>query len=289
LFGEGTGETPTKIAAVAEPLAPEQMHVDARNAAFWNELCGSGLAKSLGIESIDRASLRRFDAAYMDLYPYLWEYLDLEHLRGERVLEIGLGFGTVSQLLAASAAVYHGVDIAPGPVEIVRDRLQFEGLPGAEHVIRASVLQLPYEDDSFDRVVTIGCLHHTGDLARSVAEVHRVLAPRGRAVVMIYNSNSLRRYGARARAFLTGRRGAKAAEWIRGLYDANLAGEAPPHIDYTSRSEAKRLFRQFAAVRVDVQNFADILLGPVVIRREVFLRNIAGFAGTDLYVVAVKA
>jgi SAM-dependent methyltransferase len=274
---------------VTKPLASEQMHIDARNAAYWNELCGSGLARSIGIESIDRDSLRRFDAAYMGMYPYLWEYLELERLRGERVLEIGLGFGTVSQLLAGAGAMYHGVDIAPGPVEIVRNRLHLEGLPGDDRVLHASVLDLPYDDRSFDRIVTIGCLHHTGDLARSVAEMHRVLAPNGRAVAMIYNSNSLRRCVARVWGFVKGRRGAEGEEWIRGLYDANLAGEAAPHIDYTSKSGTRRLFRQFASVRVDVRNFDNVRVGPIAVRREAFLGNIARVLGTDLYIVADKA
>ena len=129
---------PYRVIVVTDPHGTDQMQLDARNAAFWDELCGSSLAKSLGIDSIDRTSLRRFDVAYMTLYPYLSDYLELDRLRGERVLEIGLGFGTVSQLLAASGAVYHGVDIAPGPVETVRSRLKLEGLPGVERVVQAS-------------------------------------------------------------------------------------------------------------------------------------------------------
>ncbi len=46
--------------------------------------------------------------------------------------------------------------------------------------MRASVLELPFEDGTFDYVYSIGCLHHTGDLERSVQEVHRVVVPGGR-------------------------------------------------------------------------------------------------------------
>src|SRR4051812_21685656 len=41
----------------------------ANNARFWDELCGSALARSLGIADASRESLSRFDRAYLDLYP----------------------------------------------------------------------------------------------------------------------------------------------------------------------------------------------------------------------------
>jgi SAM-dependent methyltransferase len=280
---------PSKMSAVTEPLASEQTRIDARNAAFWDELCGTHLARELGIHTVDRESVRRFDEAYMRIYPYLRGYLELDRVRGLEVLEIGLGFGTVGQLLAQAGAVYHGLDIAEGPVEMMRQRLRWESLDGEERVQQGSALFLPYEDLSFDRVVAIGCLHHTGDLPRSISEVHRVLASGGRALVMIYNSRSLRQFTQRARAFLMRKRGEDADEWLRAHYDANLAGDAAPHVDYTSNAEARRLFREFANVQIEIQNFDNTPIGPLHLRRELFLGNLARVIGVDLYIVADKA
>jgi hypothetical protein len=53
----------------------DQEVVDTQNAAFWDELCGTGLAKSLGITTRDSESLKRYDEAYMAMYPYLGEYV----------------------------------------------------------------------------------------------------------------------------------------------------------------------------------------------------------------------
>ena len=50
----------------------------------------------------------------------------------------------------------------------MRRRLSWLGLP-EDHAVQASVLELPFEDATFDYVYSIGCLHHTGDLERSVA------------------------------------------------------------------------------------------------------------------------
>jgi SAM-dependent methyltransferase len=275
------------MAAVTEPLVSEQKQIDARNAAFWDELCGTHLARELGIHTVDRDSLQRFDEAYMRIYPYLRGYLELDRVRGLEVLEIGLGYGTVGQLLAQAGAVYRGLDIAEGPVEMMRQRLRWEGLEGEQRVRRGSALSLPYEDASFDRVVTIGCLHHTGDTARGVSEAHRVLRPGGRALVMLYNRHSLRQLTQRLRARITRRQNRD--EWLRGRYDSNSAGDAAPHVDYASRREVREMFRQFGHVDIDVQNFDGLRYGPIGVPRELFLNNIARVAGVDLYVVADKA
>ncbi len=46
-------------------------------------------------------------------------------------------------------------------------------------------------DGSFDLVYSNGVLHHTPNTAAMVREIHRVLRPGGRAIVMVYAENSL--------------------------------------------------------------------------------------------------
>ena len=248
-----------------------QSAIDAENAAFWDELCGSSLARSLAIQDASAESLRRFDAAYLAHYPYLEQYLETESVAGRRVLEIGLGYGTVSGRLAGAGAELHGVDIAGGPVEMVRHRLRLAGRPADERVVQGSALDLPFTDASFDRVYSIGCLHHTGDLPRSIAEVHRVLRPGGRAVVMLYNRHSFRLLSRRLRG-----------EARRAAYDTNAAGDAAPHTEYVARKEARALFAAFSAVRIDARNFDGL---PYIPRRRL-LGNVDRLLGLDLYIVA---
>ena len=59
-----------------------QSTVDAANADFWNELCGTHLAKFLGIRDGTPASLRRFDDAYLCMYPYLLPLVDPRRMAG---------------------------------------------------------------------------------------------------------------------------------------------------------------------------------------------------------------
>ena len=263
--------------------APDQAATDARNAEFWDELCGSALARQIGVTDASAPSLARFDAAYMASYPYLGSYVPAQ-LDGEELLEIGLGYGTLSGLLIDRGARYHGVDIAPGPVEMVRHRLRLAGQPeeAERRVIQASALKLPYEHDRFDRLFTIGCLHHTGNTPRAVTEVHRVLKPGGTAVVMLYNAHSFRQL---VKVHLPAlMRRARSASDRAAMYDTNAAGEAAPHADYWTRGAVRGMFGAFADVDIDVRNFDNTRFVP----RERLLGNVDRVLGLDLYITARK-
>ena len=178
------------------------------------------------------------------------------------VLEIGLGDGTVAQRIAAASARYRGLDVAQGPVDMVNHRLAVAGLPGEAR--QGSILAAPFADESFDFVVTIGCLHHTGDLQRGIDECFRLLRPARRLIAVVYNAYSCRRWLQAAwptlryfAAELAGHRGVVAARSAaeRGAYDADQSGAAAPHTDFVSvRSlrHACRCFRSFAARRENV-------------------------------------
>jgi SAM-dependent methyltransferase len=267
-----------------------QTGIDAANASFWDELCGTNLAREIGLTDASPASLERFDQAYLDLYPYLAGYLRAHEMAGRRVLEIGLGYGTVAELLARAGADYHGIDIADGPVAMARARL--EDVPGArpEQVLQGSALELPFPDASFDRVVSIGCLHHTGDLARSIAEVRRVLRPGGELLLMIYNRHSARRVllwpvlAVRHRLVA----GAPTPEaWLRRANDGTAAGDSAPHTDFVSVAELRGLLHGMRDVRIDRRSIDRVPLGPWEISRARLMRLGADrVAGLDLYATA---
>lgn len=132
-----------------------QSVVDAANNAFWNELCGSAAARTLGVTGNDRVSPKKYDDWYFQYYPYLEKYIDFASLRDRDVLEVGLGYGTVAQKVAESSARYTGFDIAKGPVDGVNHRLAQSGLPG--RAVQGSILNPPFPSESFDVVIAIGC------------------------------------------------------------------------------------------------------------------------------------
>ncbi len=264
--------------------------VSEANAEFWNEPCGTALARSIGIVEITPEALAQFDAAYFDYYPYLLPLVERAGIAGRTVLEIGVGFGSVGQYVAQRAAAYHAVDIAEEPVGLLRLRLAFLGVPG-DLVRQGSALDLPYPANSFDAVISIGTLHHTGDLTRSVSEVRRVLRPGGIALVMVYNRHSFRRLTRWPKLKVSaafGRLRGPADRELRRMYDQRSDGTAAPHTDFTSAGEANKLFREYAEARVERHNFDEYRLWKVRLHRDWFLRGIDRLLGLDLYIVATK-
>lgn len=269
--------------------------LDARNIAFWNELCGSGLARSLGVTDASPASLRRFDDWYFAYYPYLAAEVGLGELAGKDVLEVGLGYGSLSQRIAEQGARYCGLDIAPGPVAMVEHRLRQAGLAGSAR--QGSILAAPFADRSFDRVIAIGCLHHTGDMARGIGECWRLLRPGGSLSLMVYNAYSYRRWmqarhetASTLLRELAGHRGVAGAVGRRGLetYDRNEAGALAPHTDFVSVVSLRflcRRFRRFACRRRNISQ------EPPFSRRTREMLLETGWPrllGLDLYATAVK-
>src|SRR5262245_4696284 len=239
----------------------EQTEIDRKNSEFWDALCGTSFAQSLGITDHSPASLKRFDDWYFAFYPYLFIHIPFEEMKGTDVLEVGLGYGAVSQRIAETGARYCGLDIAPGPVWMVNRRLQQVGLPGGAR--QGSILATDFPDQSFDFVVAIGCLHHTGDLPRSLQECRRILRPGGKLVFMVYYAYSYRRfYLARRETLqhalreLLGYRGVVEARTNkeRVAYDGNAAGEGAPHTDFISRRSLHHLCRTFSRFSAQTEN-----------------------------------
>ena len=270
-----------------------QAEIDRQNTKFWNELCGTQLARSLGITDFSAESLAKFDRHYLAMYPYLTKYLALDQLNGKDVLEIGLGYGTVSQLLAQRARSYTGLDIAAGPVSVVNQRMKLFSLNACAQ--QGSILQAPFADASFDAIVTIGCLHHTGDLPRGLDEVHRVLRPGGSALVMVYNAFSYRRWwtapGPTWQTFWKDYFGvgtdAAASDRERGAYDTSSSGAAAPSTVFTSAKRLRALCARFQDVTIHKEN-ADQERPFLRVSRPTLLKSIGPIAGLDLYATLRK-
>ena len=267
-----------------------QATVDQANAEFWNELCGSTFAQSLGIRDHSPESLKRFDDAYFEFYPYLLPFVGPDRWSGKTVLEIGLGYGSLSQKLAEAGASYHGLDIAENPVRMANARLARLGKSPKATV--GTALAMPFAAGSFDAVVSIGCLHHTGDLPGSLTEVRRVLRPGGSAIIMVYNKYSFRQWS--RRPFETFKRwrqegSSNVQSNERAEYDANSAGASAPETVMTSASELRGMLGGMDVVRLDPQNCDPIgIRGRTIIPRTRLLSTIGRRWGLDLYCEAVK-
>lgn len=272
-----------------------QIEVSAANEKFWDELCGSQLAKYLGIKDSSPSSLKKFDDWYFNFYPYLDSHIGFSDQKEKDVLEIGLGYGTVSQKLAEAGARYKGLDIAAGPVSMVNHRLRQMGLSG--EAIQGSVLKAPFENESFDTIVAIGCLHHTGDLRQAIAECHRMLRPGGHLIFMVYYAYSYRRWMQApqetfryALSESSGFRGVvgQSTSKHRAAYDMSASGEGAPHTDWISKKSLANLCSSFTKFAPVLENIDVIPPFHFWSRNQLMKTRIPTMLGLDLYAVAEK-
>jgi len=178
-----------------------------------------------------------------ELEPFLPELADFAGARGLSVLEIGVGIGTDFIRFARAGARVTGVDLTEHAVELVRRRLELEGLDG--EVVQADAEQLPFAAGSFDRVYSWGVLHHTPDTDGAVREAIRVLAPGGSITVMLYNRISWVAFGLWVRrALLRGR------PWLSLRHVLANHLESPGTKGYTA-AEVRSMFAGLDELHVD--------------------------------------
>jgi ubiquinone/menaquinone biosynthesis C-methylase UbiE len=106
--------------------------------------------------------------------------------RGGRILEVGCGPGLLSARLASSHELeVTGLDLDPAMIELARaNALVSSGGSGRRPTfVVGDVAALPFDDRSFDIVVSTFSLHHWSDRAAGLNEIARVLAPGGRALI----------------------------------------------------------------------------------------------------------
>ena len=218
--------------------------VNVKNASFWDELCGSQLAHTLGIRDRSPFSLKKYDDFYFHFYPYLKKYLSFLSLPGKSVCEIGLGYGTVSSYLAQRAQVYYGIDIARGPVEMVNYRLSLAEKP--QNACIGSAHELPFDNNSLDNIVSIGCFHHTGSTQKCVNEALRCLKPQGTLLFMCYNRKSFRILKRSPSIFFTTKDPVRLLDNNSALYDINSKEEAAPYTELSSQIYLKEICKNFS-------------------------------------------
>ena len=262
------------MASASQKLADEQLKERVR--AFWQaHPCGTKFSDAeIGTrEFFERIEAHRYEKEWH--IPAAARFADA---RGLRVLEIGCGLGTDGAQFAKAGADYTGVDLTDAAIELARKRFELFGLKGEFRVADAENLEFP--NDSFDVVYSHGVLHHTPDINAAVQEIHRILKPGGRAIVMLYHRGSynyrvgirvLRRAGA---GLLQSEVGIKLinvltaepaealqvrAAMMRGtngelsgdqLLNESTDGAGNPLARVYSRREARELFKEFSKVEL---------------------------------------
>lgn len=100
---------------------------------------------------------------------------------GRRVLDAGCGSGPLAAALRDQGAIVSGFDLSPAMIDLARERLGRD----ADLLVADLAEPLPYEDDTFDVVVSSLALHYLEDWIAPLTELRRILRPGGRLVVSV--------------------------------------------------------------------------------------------------------
>jgi ubiquinone/menaquinone biosynthesis C-methylase UbiE len=104
--------------------------------------------------------------------------------RGMKVLEVGCGSGTytipIAQTVGKTGKVY-GIDIKPKVLLRFQKKLSQKPNQDLDNVysLLENACHLPFQDESFDRVLMVSVLPEIPDGQKALAEIKRVLKPHG--------------------------------------------------------------------------------------------------------------
>jgi ubiquinone/menaquinone biosynthesis C-methylase UbiE len=205
---------------------------------------------------------------------------------GEDVLEIGGGIGIDLAQFASNGARVTDIDLSAGHLSLAEEHFRLRGLQG--RFIHHDAERLPFADASFDLVYSNGVIHHTPNTAAVVGEMHRVLRPGGRAIVMVYAEDSLHywrnlvlEYGLKE-----GQLGRDSMAQILSRSVEASGTDARPLVKVYTRRRLRRLFRQFPHATIDQRQLRPDEL-PRPLRR--FRPALERIAGWNLIIKATKA
>jgi glycosyltransferase involved in cell wall biosynthesis/ubiquinone/menaquinone biosynthesis C-methylase UbiE len=187
---------------------------------------------------------------YQQYAPWMPRTMEFARHAGHDVLEIGGGLGTDLAQFARHGARVTDIDLSAGHLALAQENFRLRGLSG--RFIHHDAEELPFADNSFDLVYSNGVIHHTPNTGRLIGEIHRVLKPGGRAIVMVYAENSYH-YWVRLFYDLGLHQGQVLDYSMGGILSqsAELSDNgARPLVKVYTRRQLRRMFAQFDHVAI---------------------------------------
>jgi SAM-dependent methyltransferase len=113
--------------------------------------------------------------------PMYHEVLNRLTLNEEKMLlDAGCGSGLFLSMASTTSVVIHGIDAAPGLLEISKERL-----PGAT-LLNEDLEALPFIDGTFDVVTGFNSFQYAGSFEKALGEAARVVKRHGKVVIGIW-------------------------------------------------------------------------------------------------------
>jgi 2-polyprenyl-3-methyl-5-hydroxy-6-metoxy-1,4-benzoquinol methylase len=106
-----------------------------------------------------------------------------EDLKGKRVLDVGCGMGRYADVATRWGAQVVGIDLSAAAEVAARNLADRDFV-----AFQADVFALPFAEESFDCIYSIGVLHHTPNCEQAVKVLPQYLKPGGTLAVWLYSA-----------------------------------------------------------------------------------------------------
>ena len=119
---------------------------------------------------------------------------NLEVGHDDTVLEIGFGSGAAIKLLTQYSDARHicGIDPSDVMMEEATARNEDAIAVGRVHLLRGTVLKLPFRNKEFSRVFAVSTFHDWKDRATGLREIRKVLRDNGRLLLCLRPASRVR-------------------------------------------------------------------------------------------------
>jgi demethylmenaquinone methyltransferase/2-methoxy-6-polyprenyl-1,4-benzoquinol methylase len=112
----------------------------------------------------------------------------LRPLKPQRILDVATGTGDFAvQATTLNPEKIVGVDISEGMLDVGKRKMKTKGLDHVVSLQYGDSENLPFADNSFDAITVGFGVRNFEDLRRGLEEMHRVLKPGGKAVILEFS------------------------------------------------------------------------------------------------------
>jgi len=163
----------------------------------------SGFDRADDLHSLKQHTIQNFGFEWLEYARFGWDdpvyniqreervfrgksLLSPEDIKSKLVLDAGCGNGRYSYWAAKYGAQVIGVDLGDGVESAAQNTVE---LPDVQ-VVQGDIFNLPFADQTFDVIFSIGVLMHTGDARRATGCLAKTLKSGGSLTIHVYGKGN---------------------------------------------------------------------------------------------------
>lgn len=199
---------------------------------------------------------KKVDSSRYEQEPYLYDLFNRILEPAMVSLEVGIGLGSDLRSFSRKGLKVIGLDYSPENAYLSNIGLKVFKLEGV--VVSGDAEYLPFPDNSFDLVYSLGCLHHTPNTQKGIDELFRTVRLGGKAVVMLYHKGY--QFWYMAAGYILG------FKWINVNFQDYLSAkyDQTPLSRIYSKRQLRKMFNKFKDIDIEIVTFGGIQYHPIL-------------------------